>query len=111
MAPAGALSLKREIKFMKNRRPAMAEWRMYGRMYKERLKPLIDEAHKTACAQYDHENPEGGGNNIKRPERITFWTSVAKEQYTKESDVVKRLVEQAVEEVAKKPRNISDLEA
>ncbi len=64
---------------------------MYGHLYYEdKLKPLVDRAHAVACK-------EAKRMNIEAPIRMTSWGVVARAEYVKESEEVKKQVANAVE--------------
>lgn len=64
---------------------------MYGHLYYEdKLKPLVDRAHAVACE-------EAKRMNIEAPIRMTSWGVVARAEYVKESEEVKKQVANAVE--------------
>ncbi len=66
-------------------------------MYEEKLKDQIDLAFDAKCAEYDRKKAAGIDMGKKqRPKRVTSWSAVAQKEYPKESEDVKRIVEEAV---------------
>jgi hypothetical protein len=86
----------------------MTEWRMYGTMFPEKLRPLIDKLHNPALAEYERKRLENqqrvleGGieEPLKIPQRVTAWGIVAREEYEKEPEDVKKQVAAAVKAAA-----------
>ncbi len=76
---------------------------MYGRLFADKLKPLVDQAFKAVYEQYESDLAAGKKRD-KKPGRISSWVTVVKEEYGNESDDVKRIVERAVKEDAKNTR-------
>ncbi len=80
---------------------------MYGRLYGGKIKPLVDQAFKTVCRQYELDLAAGMTEN-KKPRRLSSWVAVTRAEYAKESDEVKKIVEKAVEEDAKKANELEE---
>ncbi len=76
---------------------------MYGRLYyREKLKPLVDAAHDNALMDYNRSLPPGTtGDPSEMPKRVTSWTAVVMEAYAHESEDVKRIVQNALQEHAR----------
>lgn len=74
---------------------------MYGQMFSEKLRPLVDDLHNTILEEYDRDLQRGIGDPEKRPQRVVSWGIVARSEYAKESDDVKMSVEKAVEDEVK----------
>lgn len=96
--------MSKMLKFWKHQTPAMTDWQMYGKLYAEKLRPLIDEAHAVACAKHGLDSEREGEDQTKPLERISFWGPVARDEYQKESDEVKRMVERALKDDAEKTK-------
>lgn len=98
------------MKLLKQPARALSDWQIYGRMYyREKLKPLIDEAFDAARSEYVCEKKKGNiPEGTKKPERVTFWTAVAMEQFAQESEDVKILVQNATREYAEKIKALND---
>ncbi len=81
----------------------MPAWQMYGHLYyKNKLKPLVDEAHEAIRMEYKHKLLEGNnGVKLKKPQRVQSWAAVVKAQYALESEDVKKEVRDALKEHAK----------
>lgn len=98
------------MKLLKQPARALSDWQIYGRMYyREKLKPLIDEAFDAARSEYVCEKKKGNiPEGTKKPEQVTFWTAVAMEQFAQESEDVKILVQNATREYAEKIKALND---
>jgi hypothetical protein len=110
--PAGATSSKKIIDYLRGTAPKMPEWRLYGSMYYEdKLKPQVDRLYEAACLEYEKRCAEGTNtDDSKPPKRVTIWSAVAKEEYGRESDDVKKKVAAAVEAAAAEDRKVGSLE-
>lgn len=71
------------------------------------MKPLVDDAYDAVCMEYNRELQEGKTKD-KKPERVTTWIAVVKEQFTQESEDVKLLVRKATQDYAKKIKAFDD---
>ncbi len=71
---------------------------MYGWMFTDKLKPLVDETFNAVIEEYERDLHQGIGDPNNRPVRVVYWNAMAISEYSRESDKVKVLVENAIEE-------------
>ncbi len=67
----------------------------------------MDEAHDAARANYKRK-PKDEKEKLKPPRRVSSWTTVALEQWARETEDVKKLVREAVQERAEEIKLFND---
>lgn len=105
----GALpSKKKTIDFMKGTRPKMPEWRMYGQMHPDKMKPLVDEAFEVVRQEHNAKPKVFGKDTPKMPIQMSSWSIVAQELYANETAEVKARVAAAVKEQVDKAKLVRE---